>query len=85
MWRANTSRGGVAGSQCDVVRNAVTRLEIHAAVLGITVIDRDLEDVPVAAVIDARERLLSIAKADVRTFVVETTSPMPGGVHSGMR
>jgi len=35
------------------------------------------EDTYTVQVLDADEKLLSIAKSDIRTFVVETTSPMP--------
>ena len=35
------------------------------------------EDTYTVQLIDDRERLLSIAKTDVRTMNVETTSPMP--------
>jgi putative heme-binding domain-containing protein len=45
---------------------------------GRTIAGRRLnEDTYTVQVIDAQERLLSIAKADVRTLTVETRSPMP--------
>jgi mono/diheme cytochrome c family protein len=36
------------------------------------------EDTYTVQIIDDQERLLSIAKADVRTFDVDSKSPMPG-------
>ncbi len=45
---------------------------------GRTITGRRLnEDTKTVQLIDSEERLLSIAKRDLRSFVVETTSPMP--------
>lgn len=50
---------------------------------GETIMGRRLnEDTYTVQLIDDQERLRSIAKSDMRTFVVETTSPMPSYAQS---
>jgi putative heme-binding domain-containing protein len=55
--------------------NRPVRIELKN---GQTITGRRLnEDTYTVQLIDSRERLLSIPKSDMRTYVVETTSPMP--------